>query len=404
MRRFVRTSILIAAQVLVVLLLFEGALRLLAPRIGGLQVVLYHPSVQTEYDSVGSLEELLDLTPLGFVPHRVRDGFVLNSRSFRTKEYTGRKTEGAYRIMAIGDSFTYASGGVPGSRMWFAEMERELNRSSAREVEAFGLGAPGVGPRFELRLWELEHPLVRPDLVVLQFYTGNDFTDEQEKSLAPSAGGTLARRSYAYRLFRNLRRLYSERHSREQWLMAAAKDTTFERGGIELESEVPDDETPRFRESQVSALEAEHIRICLKANRARSLEIFAGVGEVLRRFAEEVRASGAEFLVMIVPTRFQIHPGACDLTLRRIRARPEDVDLDFPNEFLGNLLEEAEIPYVDLLPLFRECASTVDLYQSVGIHWSREGNLVAGRAMAEWVRSNALEKMNGGRGNLAEAP
>jgi hypothetical protein len=161
-----------------VVLSCEGALRVLRPHIPRLNTLLYLPTLRTDFDGIADLPTLMRGTVQGYRPRERQGDFVLNSRSMRTGEYSGKKKPGIYRIAVLGDSFAHASGGTPYREMWTTRLERELNENGTREVEVFSLGVGGVGPAFELRLWELEREALRTDLVVLGFFVGNDFSDE----------------------------------------------------------------------------------------------------------------------------------------------------------------------------------------------------------------------------------
>ena len=67
----------------------ELGLRLGRNRSAGLQALLYSSDLRTEYDDVTTTEELLSRGTLGYKPLGHTPGFVLNSRGFRTDEYTG---------------------------------------------------------------------------------------------------------------------------------------------------------------------------------------------------------------------------------------------------------------------------------------------------------------------------
>src|SRR5262245_18833981 len=103
----------LAVQLLIVLALLELGLRVLDRTHAGIRPLLYSPFVLGRYEQIGSLKELLETKRSGFAPGAQRGDFVLNSRSFRTREYTEEKPPGATRIVLIGDSFTASSGGVP---------------------------------------------------------------------------------------------------------------------------------------------------------------------------------------------------------------------------------------------------------------------------------------------------
>jgi len=98
--------IILSIQFIIIICLLEIGLRILEPYNHNLRVLLFNPSFLGEYEQINTLEALLNTRPRGFKPFAKRAGFVLNSRSFRTKEYSGGKPQGYYRILAIEDSFT----------------------------------------------------------------------------------------------------------------------------------------------------------------------------------------------------------------------------------------------------------------------------------------------------------
>jgi hypothetical protein len=178
--------IILSIQFIITVCLLEIGLRMLEPYNHNLRVLLYNPSSLGEYEQINTLEALLNTRLRGFKPYAKRVGFVLNSRSFRTKEYSARKPQGYYRILAIGDSFTAGSGGVPHSQHWAVLLEKYLKSTVSDKIDVIKLGVGAVGPRFELRLWQLEGKRLEADLVVLAFCIGNDFTDEQGNDMPNS--------------------------------------------------------------------------------------------------------------------------------------------------------------------------------------------------------------------------
>lgn len=109
--------------------------------------------------------------------------FQLNSLGFREKEYNKRKSEGSYRIIGIGDSFTWGAG-VSQSDTFIKRLERALN-SDFNEVnyEVFNWGVSAWGTAQEFLCLEHQALAYQPDLVILQYYTGNDMADNIYSSI-----------------------------------------------------------------------------------------------------------------------------------------------------------------------------------------------------------------------------
>jgi lysophospholipase L1-like esterase len=370
---------LVLLQACATLLLLESSLRLFGRLSRDLNALLYVPSLRTEYDDIRSIEELLRGTPLGFVPFTQWKGFILNSRSLRTKEYPVARSPGAYRIAAIGDSFTVGAGEY--GKTWPAVLERDLAALLRRPVEVFALGVPGVGPQFELKLWELERDLLRPDLVVVAFFVGNDFTDDEEYGLHPSGETRLVRTSYTARLARNLYRVWTEPRRGEG--ASPPPGTSNRSGGFEVPA--GDMERLTFSAERHLQIEAYRLQICLREHRAEFLRLSANVARVLRRFQAEVRAAGADFAIMIVPDEFQVDEGLRREVLALLDLPSSEVDLDFPQERLKQLLDEAGIRHLDLLPAFRDAGRSERLYYERNTHWNDAGNALAARLLADDV-------------------
>lgn len=102
-----------------------------------------------------------------------------NSLGLREREIPFAKPEGTFRILGLGDSFTYGAG-VKAENVYLARLEGKLNAREGRHprVEVVNAGIPRFFPEAE-RLF-LEHYGLRyePDLVLVGFVP-NDVIDTQ---------------------------------------------------------------------------------------------------------------------------------------------------------------------------------------------------------------------------------
>lgn len=391
-RRWLRWTIFAAVQLGLAVLLLEVALRLLKPRHDGLRAVLYRSATATDYSDAESLPELMSRTPGGFAPLEAQHGYVLNSRSFRTREYAAHKPAGTYRVVAMGDSFTY--GLAADADHWVTRLEAGLAAARDEEVEVLRLGVPGTGMPFQLRLWQLEGARLEADLVILAFFVGNDFFDE-----LGMAGGwkgfqeKLVTVSYTFRTVRNLLRLGSglENDSLPDRSDASVppevRPPGAPRGGYELDgpSHEIDENRPTFSSEAYAAIEAQRMSICLDDE---SLEFdfrFDRVARLVERLHWEVEASGARLVVMILPDEFQIDAGVRAAAMRHAGRRAGDYDLERPQRRLRTFLEERGIDHLDLLPLFRDAGQTERLYRVRDSHWNRAGNHLAARSLLRYL-------------------
>jgi hypothetical protein len=396
MRRVLRVLRLSALVGIATLLALELGLRTAQRVSSNLRALLYVPHLAPDFAAVESRAELLARSLVGCRPGAVVSGFHLNSRGFLTPEYNERKAPDTYRIVVLGDSFTFKAGEVPYEAQWTTLLGRQLAASWKRDVEVLNLGMPGVGPRFERRLWQLEGAKLAPDLVLLALYVGNDFTDEEGLyhlgmyATGSRRGDALVKHSLVVRLARNLRR--REQGERSAARSAATVDTTsMARFGVEVASYASDydDDRPSFTEDAYVELGKFRMQVFSLEHRAgleRSVDAVAGELVELQR---EVQAAGAHFVVVILPDEFQIDSALAAKALERAHLRAEACELDAAQRLLTERLRRDDIDFVDLLPAFRARAPTQRLYRPLDSHWNLAGNQLASDELtSELTRRN----------------
>jgi hypothetical protein len=361
----------------------------------GVRALLYIPRLESGYDDVASTEELLDRSIIGHSPYANFCGFILNSRGFLTPEYSDRTAEGTYRIVALGDSFTFKAGGVPYANQWTTLVQQRLEPRMGQKVEVINLGVAGVGPRFERRVWQLEGRKLAPDLVVLGLYVGNDFSDEIGAQLAGvSVSGSreldsLLQLSCLARFARNLWLL---RHGalesselRAKHLPPQADASAKRRGGYEVEGypAVFAASQPAFTEEAYTRMVGVAMWPYLRSQRAGFERAFDSVAEVLRDLASDVKQSGSRLVVVVIPAECQVDPAVRDRALAQMKQRLEEFDLDQCQRDLASFFAREGIEFIDLLPAFRERGASTRLYRLRDSHWDVSGNALAAEQIVD---------------------
>lgn len=104
-----------------------------------------------------------------------------NPQGFRDRHEflaTDPSARADFRILLIGDSFAYGSAAVnDGSQSGFADLLEQRLSSTERSAAIWNTGIPGTGQieqQLHLRRWL---PVMRPHVVLLALYAGNDFED-----------------------------------------------------------------------------------------------------------------------------------------------------------------------------------------------------------------------------------
>ncbi len=379
-------------QLVAVISIAEYSLKYFGHNIQGLNLLLYNSTVSVRYDNYDTVEELLSTTVTGFTPNKTwKPGIRTNSRSFRTKEYTGPRDPSLYRIVTVGDSFNWG-GSVNYNDTWSVELERRLNMAAKKAVEVFAIGISGTAAQFYLRLWELEKPRLRSDMVITLFFVGNDFTEERAIAIKPLKKEGLANISTLYRLIHNLYRLASYR-SLVQEADADKTDTQAPptSGFIQDYREVT---VNRFTPDDYLRIEAARIAIMRKDKRAWLADSAYRISEVFKRFNEEAQMEQKDFLVVIVPDEFQVNETLTAKTLKRAGLTNNDIDLDIAQQLLKENLDRVDVGFIDLLDEFRNESASRRLYLERNTHWNADGHALAAEIVARYLlqESNTVTK------------
>lgn len=120
-------------------------------------------------------------------------GIQINSAGFRTRELTDTaNSDHKKRILLLGDSFTWGIAADPISKCFADQLEEN-------GFQVFNLGIPGTDPAQYAALAETFIPKLKPDIVLVSFYMGNDWmqfprvlTPNENIYHVTNAGGILA--------------------------------------------------------------------------------------------------------------------------------------------------------------------------------------------------------------------
>jgi hypothetical protein len=117
--------------------------------------------------------------------------------------------------------------------------------------------------------------------------------------------------------------------------------------------------------------------------------------ENLTLFKKLAASYHANLLIVLIPLNIQVYPALIDWG---------GIDPERPNKVLRRFLTQEGIPYIDLLPLFREYAdrkprefldSEKDLYWCANSHFNIRGNHLAGLLVSRYIIENNLVDVKG---------
>jgi len=356
----------------------------------GLRVVgALHPSPL--FDLVGADAD--DIVRRKRMPPNVMHlGFPTNASGFYDEEFTP-PTRGERQVVAIGDSFS--TGVVPHGFHYTTVCERSLPG-----VRVHNVGIPGIGPSEYLLLLRNEVLPLRPDLVVVSIFVGNDVVIFQD---LPLLDRLLDRRRV--RVVEIPRRIL--RVARERGRGGAATGLAEGRAAAEMRDGVegaagdatpavsredasrrfpwvldPTLEEPTFSEKGFLAIERERVLAACVPDDGRYGRFF-GVLEKIH-----AAAGATPLLFMLIPDEFQVED---DLWAQVTEGQPATLDRDQPQRLIGAWLAARGLRCLDLLPEMRAAAASPDgrrrLYHLRNTHWNAAGNGVAGEALAKAIRA-----------------
>jgi len=103
--------------------------------------------------------------------------FRLNSLGFRDEEPSLVNEPGTYRIIGLGDSMMWGAG-VRQDETYLEQLETMLNKKETSTCyQVYNFGVTSWGTAQELACFKQQAIGYKPDLVILQYYKGNDLQD-----------------------------------------------------------------------------------------------------------------------------------------------------------------------------------------------------------------------------------
>jgi lysophospholipase L1-like esterase len=268
-------------------------------------------------------------------------------------------------IVVLGDSLAFGYG-VEDDAAWPAILDRALP-----QLRVINLGLIGAGPQQYLRVYETFGRQLRPRLLLVGLFVGNDFWDTvlYDRWLASGGEGnymvwrdfgrgstdefnvrylkqTLRKHSYVYDLLRHARSVYRDWRSSEPRLLQLVD-------GSRLQLR------PSYLASRARAADPDH-------------PAFQLVLHALECIQEIAKASGSHVLFVFQPTKEEVYMPLLG------EVAPD------PGQSLRAALDRLELDYLDLTPPFRQRAKIGEqLFFEEDGHPNRQGyQLIAHEVLA----------------------
>ena len=282
--------------------------------------------------------------------------FKLNSKGFHDEEFT-QKTGDTYRIAGLGDSFAF--GVVPYENNYLTLLESQLQGENL-DVEILNLGIPSIGPDDYLALFVNEGLALKPDMLLLSVFIGNDISDTKARTI----------QSYSY-----VASLLS---------YITTFNTNYE-GQIIHSQKIYCDDCPVFDEKTFLAIERARSFIYLEGNQ-KFLTLLKKTVYYLNQINAICKKKGIEFVIVLIPDELQINPQLQQEVIKRFYPEIKEGtwQTTLPNQKLIAELAERKIDYLDLYQHFAE-RPTEQLYRPRDSHWNIAGNNLAATIIRDYL-------------------
>lgn len=287
-----------------------------------------------------------------------KNSLIINSDGLRGNSVSSF-SNAEKKIVFLGDSFTL---GAPLDNDYFvAKLSHSLK---PHNYEILNLGHNHSGPLQHFNRYKkiIEGNGIKPDLVVLVLYSGNDFSDFSTSISVTEEGCLTAQKKYT---------------GVKKFLMKTVpylSQTLYARMNSFYAKELYCEQI--FKEEYY-----ENDFVVNTFNKLREIHQYFNEENIL-------------FTVIHIPAVSQIHPYSyVDLNYIKLN----NIKLDLPSRIIGKFTSDFSMPFLDLYPrLFEECNKTGKrLYHEAHIdnHFDKSGHSVVSREILEYLIKSELIKL-----------
>ncbi len=326
----------------------------------------------------------------GWYSGEVDNYIAINREGYRDGDHPLAKPPGTYRIVLLGNSMSEGVE-VAFEDLYWKELEAGLARCPAfagQRIEVVSFAVNGYGTAQEFLTLRERGLKYRPDLVLLAFFTGNDFTDnlkalgrhrdrpyfalrdgrlelEQTAGMAPDFASRQSFEDFKQRFMDPIRiiQLFGQAQARLRLLFryGHADPSRIDQPGLDSRVFLPPS-TPEWKEA------------------------WAVTEALIRAIAESARADGAAFAMTTLTNPFQVLP---DMAARdRFAEELHLPELAYPDRRLAELAAAGGFPDAVLAPALAAYAAEhhaalhgTDPPQPIG-HWNALGHRLAAQELA----------------------
>ncbi|GAA4397925.1 hypothetical protein GCM10023187_07890 [Nibrella viscosa] len=291
-------------------------------------------------------------------PHVVLYGYTLNSGGFNDTEFIAEPDD--YRIIGLGDSFTF--GIVPQNHTFLTKLESKLKQRLGK-VKVFNMGISQTNPSDYYTILTREGADLKPDLVLLSFFIGNDFDVPRKPWFRHSY--MLTALNYIYKVAWKVKDFAGHQP------YCDSCDTFVRKEYLRIEKE-------RLDSWQYHVPENGEFP-------GGNNGLFEGTVGILLSTRDYCKAHGAKFIVTIIPDELQVDERLQQDIIAEYFPKTSRLPYNVltPTRMLTQRLGENQISYIDFYEAFKNAIPDQQLYKPSDSHWNIAGNEFAAQILAD---------------------
>ena len=326
---------------------------------------------------------------------RVRPGAMdSNSMGFNDSEHPLTKVPGTYRIMILGDSYNWVGGLKNYTHILQSLFDKEYGPN---KVEVLNVGYPMTHTAEELGLFRKQGLQLKPDLLVLGFFCGNDFADGDPHRKRIVVNGTYfdidsrhEHRLLGYPLLPQSRVIMSLKQIFKTW-RSIDRSTTADKQASGFTPEV-------YNQIVGSHLSLFNTRMAGEGKLKENVDYILGA---LRDMAAVCEQNHIAFRVGILPAEEQVDPKVFNDAVVTQHLEAEEYDLAQADRWVQGTCDELHVPALDMRQAFANHTKNARLYIPRNTHWNEAGNTLAAELELAWLKPDVDRYFAQSKGNSA---
>jgi hypothetical protein len=357
--------ILVAFSIGIAIAICEVLLRIFLPQISNhVRMFEADPTLGWKFISNGKWKIVY--------PGGIRNVIEINSMGFRDHSPPADKKR---KLLVLGDSFV-SNISVKDDEVFTEVMEDQL-----QNYDVLNFGVVGYGQVQEYLLLQKWIKEIKPDVVLLIIYFGNDFIDNI------GAYWGISRPYASLEGQDSVLVIHPESHPQ-------SKNQQSDSLGIFANSHLNillTRSLNKIVQEYDSSLAPPEFYSCQWPVSERQDLMFRIMGELLLKIANLGKENDVPVVFALAPSLVQIKDELWESFLKKNIIYQKKFLRSLPNDRLMEFSKRHDLLMLDLFPrLHQESKTNVNLYHPVEQHWTKEGNRVVANALIDYLESRSL--------------